>query len=132
MIDPTLSVSIKYTKGTPKSVPFARMRDKILGEKYDLSIVSVDTKTARKLNRETRGKDYATNILSFPLTKKSGEIVLHIPTIMKDAKKFSMTKEDFFVYIVIHGMLHLKGMQHGSTMDKEERKFARMFKVTIS
>ncbi len=132
MIDPTLSVSIKYTKGTPKSVLFARMRDKILGEKYDLSIVSVDTKTARKLNRETRGKDYATNILSFPLTKKSGEIVLHIPTIMKDAKKFSMTKEDFFVYIVIHGMLHLKGMQHGSTMDKEERKFARMFKVTIS
>lgn len=131
MIDPTLSISIKYEKGTPKRVLFLRLHEKILSKNYKLSIASVDAKTSRKINRETRGKDNPTNILSFSLSKNSGELILHVPSILRDAKKFGMKKEDFFVYIVIHGMLHLKGMQHGSTMEKEERKFARFFGITL-
>jgi len=131
MIDPTLSVSLKKTKGTHTRVPFARMRNEILGKKYELSIALVDAKTSKKINRETRGKDYPTNILSFSLTKNSGELILHSPSIIRDAKKFGMEKKDFFIYIVIHGMLHLKGMQHGSTMEKAEKKFAFYFGIIV-
>lgn len=81
----------------------------------------------RKLNKQFRDKDYATNILSFPLTESSGEIVINLKKVRKDAKEFERSYENFLAYLLIHGMLHLKGYDHGSTMEKLEDTYLESF-----
>jgi len=51
-----------FTKA-PQDIPYQDMKDSYLGSDYELSLVFCSKKTMRKLNRETRQKDYATNIL---------------------------------------------------------------------
>jgi rRNA maturation RNase YbeY len=115
------------TNGKPLRLPFARLKDAILGTQYDLSIAYVKPKESHRLNKLYRGKDNPTNILSFPLDKKSGEIVLDLATARKDAPNFDMSESKFFLFLVIHGMLHLKGYDHGSTMERQEKKFLKIF-----
>ncbi len=105
------------------------MKDAVLGKKYDLSISFVGPTASRTLNRTYRGKDYATNILSFELTKTSGELVLQPACVKRDAKKFDMNYKNFLGFLLIHGMLHLKGMQHGSTMEGQEIRFKKIFGI---
>ena len=76
-------------------MPFARIKDTVLGKSYELSLVFANRATSRELNRVHRDKDYVTNILSFPLTKHSGEIVINLEKVRKDAKEFEKTYEDF-------------------------------------
>ena len=54
-------------------------------------------------------KDKPTNILSFPLTKNTGEILLCPAVIKKEVKNFNKTFTELLGFLVIHGMLHLKG-----------------------
>lgn len=115
------------TNGKLPRLPFARLKDAILGPGYSLSIALVTPKQSHKLNMEHRGKDNPTNVLSFPYEKNSGELVLDMETSKKDAHNFDMTPTKFLLFLVIHGMLHLKGFDHGSTMEKEERKFLKKF-----
>lgn len=115
------------TKGKLPRLPFLELKNAILGKKYELSIVYLNPAKAKKLNAAHRGKDYATDILSFPLSKNSGEIVLCPPVIKKKAPDFDMTVEKYNKFIVIHGMLHLKGYAHGSRMERAEKLFLRRF-----
>ena len=110
-----------------KSVPFAQLKDAILGPDYELSVAIVTPKESHRINLTYRQKDKPTNVLSFPLSETSGELVLDPKTSAADAPNFDMTPERFFVFLVIHGMLHLKGHDHGSTMEKEEKKFLKLF-----
>ncbi len=119
------------TSGKLPRLPFSRLKDAILGPAYELSVASVSASVSQKLNAHYRGKNNPTNILSFPLTKKSGELILHLPTARKEYKKFGMTYDDFLLYLVIHGMLHLKGMEHGGIMERAERKFGVLFGIEI-
>jgi len=125
--DEKLSVN-KMTKGTLPRVPFARIKDEILGKKYVLSIAFVDAKISKKINKEQRGKNKPTNVLSFSLSKTEGELVICPEVVKKEAPKFEMSFGNFLGFLVIHGMLHLKGMEHSSTMEKLEEKFSRKFK----
>ena len=118
---------INTTNGKPPRLPFARLKDAILGPDYSLSVALVAPKESHKLNLQFRQKDKPTNVLSFPYEKDSGELVLDVATSKKDAVNFDMTPNKFLLFLVIHGMLHLKGMDHGSTMEKEERKFLKKF-----
>lgn len=115
------------TNGKLPRLPFARLKDAILGTKYSLSVAIVTPRQSHKLNLTHRGKDNPTNVLSFPYEKNSGELVLDIATSRKDASNFDMTQSKFLLFLVIHGMLHLKGFDHGSTMEREERKFLKKF-----
>lgn len=115
------------TNGKPPRLPFARLKDAILGPEYSLSVALVTPKQSHKLNKQHRSKDKPTNVLSFPYEKHSGELVLDVETSKKDAPNFDMTPSKFLLFLVIHGMLHLKGFDHGSTMEKEERKFLKKF-----
>lgn len=108
-------------------MPFALMAEKILGKSYELSILFATKKESQTLNNTYRGKNYPTNVLSFPLSTHSGEIVLHLPTAKKEAKNFDMRYEDFVGFLFIHGLLHLKGFDHGSTMEQRERFWLKKF-----
>ena len=125
-MDVNLDITNK-TNGKLPRLPFARMKEAILGPKYSLSIALVPPRESHRLNLTYRQKDKPTNVLSFPFDKTSGELVLDLKTSRADAKNFDMTPEKFLVFLVIHGMLHLKGYDHGSTMEKEERKFLKKF-----
>ncbi len=115
------------TNGTLPRVPFARIKDAILGSSYSLSVAIVPPRESHRLNLAFRGKDNPTNVLSFPYSEQSGELVLDLTTSKKQAPDFDMPFTRFITYLVIHGMLHLKGMDHGSTMEREEKKFLKIF-----
>ncbi|KND49965.1 MAG: putative rRNA maturation factor YbeY [Parcubacteria bacterium C7867-003] len=120
---------LNMTKGTLPSVPFEKIKTAILGEKYDLSLVFCGNRKSRELNRTYRDKDYPTNVLSFPLDKKSGEIFINPHVAKREASKFDKNYKNFVGFLFIHGCLHLKGMEHGSTMEKAELKFCKEFGI---
>lgn len=115
------------TKSTLPRVPFLTIKERVLGKKYELSLAFVGLKTSRSLNEKYRGKNKPTNVLSFGLDKYSGEIFITPEVAAKEMKKFGMKYEHFIAYLFIHGMLHLKGMEHGSTMERQEKKFLKEF-----
>lgn len=119
------------TKGKVPTLPFVALKNKILGKKYDLSLCLVGTYKARKINIETRGKTYTPNTLSFLYEKDSGEIIICPIVVRKQAKSNKAKYNDYFAYIFIHSLLHLKGMDHGEKMEKLEAKFLAEFGYKI-
>jgi probable rRNA maturation factor len=117
------------TKRKSYGLPFSSMKEKILGKKYSLSLVLIGDAKSRTLNRTYREKDYPTNVLSFPLSKETGEIYLTVPRIKIEAKQFEMNEIEFAGYLFIHGLLHLKGYGHGVTMNQLESKYTRLFGI---
>lgn len=101
---------------------FKKLQKKILGSRYDLSVAFLSSAEMRKVTKKTKNKDKASNVLAFPLSKYSGEILLCPATAKQQAKDYGMTPKIFLTYLFIHGCLHLKGMDHGGTMDRAERR----------
>jgi ssRNA-specific RNase YbeY (16S rRNA maturation enzyme) len=85
-------------KGIPNS---EKIKEAILGKKYELSLVICGNALSHTLNLQYRGKDKPTNVLAFPLSKNSGEIFIN----RMHLDGFSL--EELF----IHALLHLKGME---------------------
>ncbi len=94
----------------------------MLGEAYDLSLAFIGDKKALTLNQTLRSKNKIANVLSFPLSKTSGEILINKKQAIRD--NFSLD------YLFIHGLLHLKGLDHGSRMEREEEKLIKLFKLS--
>ncbi len=120
---------INRTKGTLPRVPFEKIKNDILGKTYELSLVFCGDKKSKDLNKKYRNKDYVPNILSFPLEKNSGEIFINPNIAKKEAVKFDKNYTKFIGFLFIHGCLHLKGLKHGSTMEKAEVKFCKKFNL---
>ena len=116
------------TKGKPPRLPFVSIKNAILGEDYELGISFLSPRKQKEINLKYRNKDKTTNILSWSITKSSGDITFDLKKVKEDAKDFNMTYKEFLKYLFIHGCLHLKGFKHSSTMEKEEKKFLKKFK----
>ncbi|MEI6296082.1 MAG: rRNA maturation RNase YbeY [bacterium] len=115
------------TRSDILKIGYEKLADFALGENYELSLVFVGKKFIRNLNFKYRQKDKATNILSFPLTKTEGEIFI-CPLIAKaEANKINETFQEYFKYLFIHGITHLKGFDHGSKMEEEEERIRKNF-----
>ncbi|HEY4490019.1 MAG TPA: rRNA maturation RNase YbeY [Candidatus Paceibacterota bacterium] len=115
------------TKGRVPSLPFVEIKNAVLGKKYELSLVFSDDALLKRLNRIYRGKNKTTNVLSFSLSKTSGEIFLNLSLIKKE---FMIHDSSFKLHVLrlfIHALLHLKGMSHGSRMERAEIKFLKKF-----
>ncbi len=117
------------TKVAIPAVPFASMKEEILGKKYNLSLVFISNKKSKELNNSYRQKNNPTNVLSFPLNKENGEIFITPEVSRKEAPKFGKNYTNFVGFLFIHGCLHLKGMEHGSTMERMEKKLQKQFLV---
>lgn len=104
-----------------------KIKNHILGEKYYLSVNFVSPAIAQKLNIDYRQKDYIPNILSFALSKNEGEIFICLSIVKKEAKKFSLTYKKFLTLLIVHGCLHLKGMEHGDRMSNLEEEISQKF-----
>ncbi len=127
-----MQISISRTvKSAPKinGALFTSIKNKVLGKNFELSLVFIGTKRMRKLNREHRKKDYATDILSFNVDKNVGEIVINPDKARQKAPLFERTYENYLKFIFIHGLFHLKGYEHSSRMESEEERIRKAFKI---
>ena len=120
---------------TVKSAPridgalFTRIKEKVMGKNYELSLVFIGKTRAQRLNNTYRQKNYATDILSFPLDEESGEIFIYCPKAKSKAKEFGRTFENYLVFIFIHGLFHLKGHDHGIIMENKEASIRTLFNI---
>jgi probable rRNA maturation factor len=119
------------TRGKVPRVAYADIKNAVLGPKYSLSLAFLTPTEARKITKERKKKDKASNVLSFPLSKNSGEILICPATARKQAPDYELSSEEFIVKLFIHGLLHLKGLPHGATMDHEESRIAKKFSITL-
>ena len=110
-------------------LPFTKIIESILGKKYFVSIAFVRQKKMRSINLSHRKKDSSTDVLSFPLTDTEGEVLLCLPDLRKKAREFGLDAPDYTSYLLIHALLHLKGLAHGSKMEEQEKKFCNTFKI---
>lgn len=93
---------------------------------YDATIVLTDDAEMRELNRTWRGKDAPTNVLSFPAGDDVGEpgplgdIVIAFETTQKEADDENTAFADHVSHLVVHGVLHLLGLDHMQDDEAEQ------------
>ena len=87
----------------------------------ELSIVLADNDFVQDLNKEWRGKDKPTNVLSFPQDEPGmlGDIILAYETIVDEAQTQQKRFEDHATHLIIHGLLHLLGHDHEEDHEAE-------------
>lgn len=117
----------RAVRGAPSS---ARLRTWALaaaraGQEVTLRVVGAAE--ARALNRVFRKRDYATNVLSFSYGAGHGDLVLCHPVIACEAREWKKALAAHYAHLVVHGMLHLRGLRHGRRMEQREtRLLARL------
>jgi probable rRNA maturation factor len=121
------NLTIIRKRGNLPPLPYKKIKETILGKSYELTLIFCTEEESQERNNTYRQKDHPTNILSFPLDEKEGEIYICPPVAKKDAKKFEMTELQFLHLLLVHGCLHLKGHDHGSTMEELEAKYVKKF-----
>ena len=86
----------------------------------ELSIALVDDKEIQFLNKKFRGKNKATNVLSFPSNGPApilGEIILSYETLKKEAEELLIPFKHHLIHMLVHGFLHLQGFDHQTDED---------------
>ena len=85
----------------------------------EVSLYIVDEDEGRQINRDYRGKDYATNVLSFPADIPEevgvpllGDLVICAPVIEREAKEQNKDIDAHWAHMLVHGSLHLLGYDH--------------------
>jgi probable rRNA maturation factor len=92
---------------------------------YQVTLVLTGDAEMRTLNRTWRGKDAATNVLSFPagddLSEPGllGDVVLAYETTLKEAREQTIALQDHVSHLVVHGVLHLLGFDHAKDEEAE-------------
>ena len=129
-----LDVSVSYAvprTGVPSPVSFRKWVAAALENRIreaDLAIRVVGAKEGRALNRHFRGKDYATNVLSFPAELPDGlpkgvripllgDLVICAPVVAREAKEQRKPLLAHYAHLTVHGALHLLGWDHENETD---------------
>ena len=133
-----LDVAVSYAAprtGLPAAVSFRRWVAAALEGRIreaDLAVRIVGTTEGRALNRHYRGKDYATNVLSFPadiadgvklpkgvVMPLLGDLVLCAPVVAREAKEQKKPLAAHYAHLTVHGALHLLGWDHQDAREAE-------------
>ncbi len=124
--------------------PFVKeITDKILKElgldNVEISITLTDDETIRQINKEWRGKDKSTDVLSFPLDEEDtppgykyrllGDVVISIPYAIRQAKEIGFTPKEEVLRLLIHGILHLLGYDHETSEEDARIMFSLQDKI---
>ena len=131
-----LEVAVGYAlprKGIPAATSFRKWVAAALNGRIreaDLEIRLVGAREGRALNRHYRGKDYATNVLSFPAELPEGlpkgvtlpllgDLVLCAPVVAREAKEQGKPLAAHYAHLIVHGCLHLLGWDHEDPREAE-------------
>lgn len=107
----------------------------------ELTVRFVDENESQTLNRDYRGKDKPTNVLSFPFEcppevplNLLGDLVVCVPVIVKEAKEQHKPIAHHYAHMIIHGTLHLLGFDHieeADATEMEQLEIALLAKLSI-
>ncbi len=124
-------------RGAAPSLPYEKIARRILGNEYSLSLVLCGDALARRMYRQYRHEalgtrkhvpaSYASNVLSFPYSKTEGEIFLNVRKAAREARTMGISHRARLALLFVHGCFHLKGLDHGATMESEEQRVLREF-----
>ena len=115
---PNLKISTQFaTEETnlPSKLQLRKWAKNSIRVDTEVTIRIVDEPEGRALNKAYRGKDYATNVLTFPLVEEPhliGDIVLCAPIVAAEAIAQNKTLEAHYAHLTVHGVLHLHGYDH--------------------
>jgi probable rRNA maturation factor len=125
-----LSLSVQYPDPRLKeSIPRTSLRRWVQAALFapaELTIRFVDAEEGRTLNREYRGKDYATNVLTFAYTEDEdsevtqADIILCTDVLQREAAEQKKPVEAHTAHLVIHGVLHAQGYDHETDEEAAE------------
>jgi probable rRNA maturation factor len=128
-----LNLSVQYachSDGLPSRTDLRTWARAALAGGGDVTIRFVDTEEGQTLNHDYRGKDYATNVLSFPYEQTPrvvGDLVICPPVVAREAADQNKPESAHYAHLVVHGMLHLQGWDHendiaAEAMENEEKR----------
>ena len=129
-----LDLSVQYAcnrDGVPSRVEFRRWLRAAEPGAARVTVRIVDEDEARELNRDYRGKDYATNVLTFaygegddmPLPEGlplMGDLVLCRQVVEREAAEQGKALDAHYAHLSVHGMLHLQGFDHLEDAEADE------------
>ena len=115
-----------FTRRSAPGFPYTKIADTVLPH-WEISLVFAGTTRAQNLNIALRNKSYIPNVLSYESGKHSGEIIICLPVAQKQAQLYGVSYPHFVVFLFIHGLLHLKGLPHGTTMERHECTLLKRF-----
>jgi len=124
---PELRLTVQYPSGqatAPTRPQVRRWVRAACDAPAAVTVRFVGADEARNLNRDYRGKDYATNVLSFPYEsgdRVCGDLVLCSPVVAVEARDQEKAPEAHYAHLIVHGMLHLQGYDHEADSDDAER-----------
>lgn len=122
-----MSITLRRTARSYPRLPYEKIKNDILGDSYELSLVFVGEKRGAHINKKTRGKTYSPNVLSFPFSRTSGEIFITPVVAKREARGFGHSYSKHVLYLFIHGLLHLRGLDHGAKMDGLEERYLKKY-----
>ena len=86
-----------------------------LASDAEITVRIVGTEEGQTLNRDYRGKDYATNVLTFDYTQApyvTADLVLCAPVVEREARENGKTLQAHYAHLLVHGTLHAQGYDH--------------------
>jgi probable rRNA maturation factor len=128
---PKLSLTVQYAssaKHLPTRPQFRRWVKAALQHDVAITLRLVDEDEGRYLNKNFRGKDYATNVLTFVYDNDLpiyGDLVICAPVAAKEALEQNKALEEHYAHLTVHAVLHLQGFEHetedaATTMEARE------------
>jgi len=119
MAQPTLSLSLQFADARHRTLlprhKVVRWIRAALEAPGELSVRIVGEEEGRALNREYRGKDYATNVLTFDYAHEPvvmADLVLCAPVVEREAAEQGIPVADHYAHLLVHGTLHAQGWDH--------------------
>jgi len=115
---PKLSIAIQIASNQsnlPTRTQFRKWAKATIRVDTQVTIRIVDEAEGRELNKMYRAKDYATNVLTFPLTEEPylmGDIIICAPVAAAEALAQNKPLEAHYAHLTVHGVLHLHGYDH--------------------
>jgi probable rRNA maturation factor len=116
---PTLSLSLQFADPAPRAAlprhKVARWIRAALELPGEITVRVVDAEEGQSLNRDYRGKDYATNVLTFDYSPEPvvvADLVLCAPVVAREAAELGLALADHYAHLLVHGTLHAQGYDH--------------------
>ncbi len=120
-------ISVKnLTRYTVPRFAYSKIAREVLPG-WDISLAFINSAQAQMLNLRLRKKSYIPNVLSYALGKQSGEILICPEVAAQQAPLYQLPTTNYYLLLFIHGLLHLEGRRHGTTMERRERELLRQF-----
>ena len=122
LVRPELRLSLQQPDGRHRSLlprhAVARWIRAALLAPAELTVRVVDEEEGQRLNREFRGRDYATNVLTFDYAREPvvvADLVLCAPVLEREAQQANVTLQAHYAHLLVHGTLHAQGFDHERT-----------------